>query len=85
MTDGKYVVFNRDEFIDYIQGMIAERIELEELNPIADAVVIRLQDVFASAALYCYASSITIAVNILRSGGATERADELSKVADYFA
>lgn len=73
----KYVVFKRDEY----QG--------QPLPEIDDAVVIRLQDIFAAGALYTYANSIRTAVEIMSQRSPLENRDiteieYLNELADYF-
>jgi len=76
----KYIVYKREEFC--FDGQ-QEYCELE------DAVVIRLQDVFAAGALYTYAASIRTTVEILSQRSALGSAEvteieRLNEIADYF-
>lgn len=75
MKDDKYVVFKRDQFDAGVSA------------PLDDAVVIRLQDVFASAALYTYANTIAVALSVLRTTDGVDRdlLSSLQSTADYFA
>jgi hypothetical protein len=74
----KYVVFKREEYA-----------ESDEIEPLDDCVVIRLQDVFAAGALYTYANSIRTTVEILSQRSPLENRDVteieyLNELADYF-
>lgn len=84
MGDGKYVVFKREEWRQWID-------EWPEVDPEAepaaleDAVVIRRQDVFAPPALDAYANAIQTCVEVLCNGTSPSgRAADLQKIADYF-
>lgn len=82
--DDKYIVFNRKDFLQYMQPQAMNFATAEmhsrglQAMALADAVVIRRQDLFASPALATYASCIAIS---LRTG--LENAT-LRNVADYF-
>lgn len=91
-SDSKYVVFHRDYYEQWMNEW-PEVNPAEEPLPIDDAVVIRLQDVFAAPALYAYAASIRTAIEIMeraRAATGTPRAeldgivDRLNDIADYF-
>jgi hypothetical protein len=73
----KYVVFKYNEACEYGAG---ERVD--------DAVVIRLQDMFAEHGLRAYAGSVITAMDIIREVGSPltekELLPELQKLADYF-
>lgn len=69
--DQKYIVFKREDFENTSEVLLAE---------IEDAVVIRLQDIFAAPALYTYYNSIQVAMTLLPPN---ERA-ALLPIADYF-
>ena len=66
-TDDKYITFNRDEFHRYAKRMVTGQGVIDqaiEEYAIKDAVVIRRQDYFATAALAGYANSIAIAAKL---------------------
>jgi hypothetical protein len=65
---------------------IAARIEeVSEKTCVADAVVIRRQDVFAPPALDAYANAIQTAIAVLCNGEEpTGRTADLREIADYF-
>jgi len=77
-TDAKYITFNRDEFVRELSGDLARQFEPMEIR---DAIVIRRQDYFATAALAGYANSIIIAAKLTEDD---KKRDELIAVADYF-
>ena len=78
-SDSKYVTFNRDELMEQMSGLpvipLFARIEIQ------DAVVIRRQDKFASAALAGYANSLAIVISLTED---PKLKSELLDVADYF-
>lgn len=84
VTDEKYIVFKRKEFEalirDVTPGPHSARAVLEEA--LADATVIRGQDLFAAPALDTYATSIGIAIKVMSIDD--PRRDYLQSVADYF-
>lgn len=91
-TDDKYVTFKRDEFYKLVSGSakltegthdhrVSSMLAGADDIAIADAVVIRRQDYFASPALATYAAMIGIAVKLSMDPEVTA---ELMKVADYF-
>jgi hypothetical protein len=80
----KYIVFKREDW-DQLQQ------ESPECDPeefiLEDAVVIRLQDIFAESALFAYAASIRTSCEILEVAlGDVDQAlvDNLNETADYF-
>lgn len=89
IKDEKYIVFKREDFYQMMGALalptgdvdcapVAQRIiEVAETTALADAVVIRRQDLFAGPSLHAYAASITIAARL---------SDEarLQPIADYF-
>lgn len=85
MHDDKYIVFKRDEFSVY-------NYENGDCDEVADAVVIRTQDVFAGPALHTYAAGINIAIRIAgdligdggMDGPGWEQQRRLVRIADYF-
>jgi hypothetical protein len=82
--DDKYIVFKRKDFLEYTEPKAMNFLTAEMHNrglqamALADAVVIRRQDLFASPALATYASCIAIT---LRTGLENP---VLRNVADYF-
>lgn len=70
MTEDKYIVFNREEFVHAI-----------EPQEIPDAVVIRRQDYFASPCLLTYASMIAM---VAQHHQDEKVKAELEIIADYF-
>lgn len=83
VTDEKYIVFKRKEFEalirDVTPGPHSARAVLEE--SLADATVIRGQDLFAAPALDSYANSISLAAMFMPLG---DERNYLMSVADYF-
>lgn len=79
MENAKYVVFKRQIWEDSY-----ENDQHGFLEPIEDAVVIRLQDVFAAPALWTYAHCIALAGSLLKAGD-DPHGDGLLKIADYFS
>ena len=75
--DDKYITFRRDASIAVTDGYVTFDVDAE----IHDAVVIRRQDYFASAALAGYAASIAIAAKLTED---PKKRAELIDVADYF-
>jgi hypothetical protein len=62
MENDKYVVFKSEELIEADK----KHLVLGDLpEPLKDAVVIRLQDVFAGPGLFAYASAIQTAIDIM--------------------
>ena len=91
-TDDKYITFKRDEFYKLMSGSakLTEGTHANRLSgmlagaddiAIADAVVIRRQDYFASPALATYAAMIGIAVKLSMDPDVSY---QLTRVADYF-
>ena len=77
----KYVVFNRADFIR-ITGYTGDF-----PPPLPDAVVIRLQDIFAAPALFTYANSIQTVIELLDQWGtdiSLPTYDHLTEIRDYF-
>ena len=80
----KYVTFKREEFTQWMNS-VASGLDFGDLREVPDAVVIRLQDVFASSALFAYANSIRTTVEILQGSGYDRSViDRLNEIADYF-
>lgn len=82
--DTKYVVFKRADWEALQQ-------ESPESDPeefiLEDAVVIRLQDIFAESALFAYAASIRTSCEILEATVTDPDPallDNLNEIADYF-
>ena len=76
----KYVVFKRDDWS-------WENVNLTPQDEVKDAVVIRLQDVFAESALWTYANEIRAALEILQLLGIDnddEHLRRLDEIAEYF-
>ena len=73
VEDEKYVVFKRKEWED----------QIDDPEPIADAVVIRRQDIFACAAFHTYSNQILSVIETMRELGA-EPPEHLMGIADYF-
>lgn len=82
--DSKYVVFKKADW----EALQEESPENDpEAFILEDAVVIRLQDIFAESALFAYAASIRTSCEILESTiGDVDQAlvDNLNEIADYF-
>ena len=79
MTE-KYVVYKKADF----ESLMDESPEADFWGcQLEDAVVIRLQDVFAQSALFAYASSIRTAIEILEATN-SEVPEGLGEIADYF-
>ena len=91
-TDDKYITFKREAFMEWM-GFLSTQdprtyeipVLLKDANDlaIADAVVIRRQDLFASPALATYAATIGMVSVALKQSGA-RHTEDLLKVADYF-
>jgi hypothetical protein len=77
----KYIVFKRTEFAEWLGQSGPTPPDLK------DAVVIRLQDVFAYSALNAYGSAIMTTLEILDGQGTLPKENEkyLRELADYFA
>jgi len=75
----KYRVFKFHDAISVTDGYVTFKVDQE----VMDAVVIRLQDVFAPPALDSYANSIAIALELIASDG--EQWKSLRAIADYFS
>jgi hypothetical protein len=78
LTDTKYLVFKRDEFIDrHGTG--------KNVEALPDAVVIRLQDEFAEAGLSAYAMNIQTVLDVVEPEAiGTGVYRRLGEVRDYF-
>lgn len=97
MRDDKYKVFKIDDYLEAYEALKDEP-AMKQLNreDVDDAVVIRLQDLFAEPALHSYASAIGVAIAAMREtvtildGYPDVRAEinahveQLQKVADHF-
>lgn len=88
----KYITFNRTSFNNWLSGQGADEDLLDAIpREIADAVVIRRQDVFAAPALYAYASTIQTALEIIevaklgREAGLDIDTQQLQELAEFFA
>ena len=82
----KYVVFKSEDFDDWCRGVADS--DLDDLI-IEDAVVIRLQDMFAAPALYSYANTIRTVTELLEKSSplvpsSAAILDRLHGIADYF-
>lgn len=85
MSDQKYITFKREdwkEFSKTTQYSDGFR-RFEEAHVLEDAVVIRTQDSFASAALHTYANSIAVAARAIGELAPSTSA-RLQGIADYF-
>jgi hypothetical protein len=91
-TDAKYITFKRQDFLEWLgflhsqdPSTYALPVLVKDVNDlaIADAVVIRRQDLFASPALATYAATIGMVSVALKQSGA-RHTEDLLKVADYF-
>jgi hypothetical protein len=76
MSDDKYITFKRAEFQEHLS-----KAPIKLPAEVADAVVIRRQDLFASPCLATYASMISLVAS--READPDVRVD-LMRVADYF-
>lgn len=89
MTDRKYVVFKAEDWDEVIakdpdlSGLYQTMLKKIERYAIDDAVVIRRQDAFASAALHTYANSMMISAKTIGELAPSTR-DRLLSIADYF-
>ena len=84
--DGKYIVFKREDWDNMpqqIRGVYENHLNEMARKAVPDAVVIRRQDAFASAALHTYANSIGVAAKCIGmlSPDVSKR---LMGIADYF-
>ena len=82
-TEGKYVVFKRDEFDEWASRYLED----EEPLPLQlqDCVVIRHDDVFAATAFYSYAGAVTGAMEVMEHfPGAKSLEGQLRDTADFF-
>jgi hypothetical protein len=86
VIDDKYVVFKSSDWNENITKKLGDNAaELTRLYGVPDAVVLRLQDVFAKSVLYQYANSVQTTVDIISaiSGGMLdEECEALIKIAD---
>lgn len=71
----KYIVFHREEWMNYVMADFPPEVE--------DAVVIRRQDIFAGPAFHAYAACISISYQVLSMIGDADQLG-LQKIADYF-
>lgn len=78
--DEKYVVFKREEFLEWTSNTTTPPPVL------SDAVVIRTKDVFAAPALEMYANGILVAIHTARTSYTElpSRIERLQAIADYF-
>ena len=87
VMDDKYIVFKRDEFLEWLSHLTT--LDLSVMDPtrvmgdatilsLHDAVVIRRQDKFASPCLATYAAMIGLVAS------EHPKRDQLLRVADYF-
>lgn len=89
-ADPKYITFKFENFKFFVENYVSESISPEAIEAaimkmqVEDAVVIRKQDVFASAALYTYANSIEVAAKVLRESD-PGTSSQLQRIADHFA
>jgi len=87
VRDSKYVVFKRDDYVNWFNSF-PERAMPNGPGPYAleDAVVIRRQDVFAPPALDAYANSIRVALSMAMPSdeAGINIAARLAEIADYF-
>jgi hypothetical protein len=86
MKDEKYIVFKRDAWDEWIKNFQAGG-EPMVLDTVPDAVVIRLQDIFAGPALHAYSSSISTAIEIMdldRTWSRPGMKSRLEEIRDYF-
>jgi hypothetical protein len=89
MKDEKYIVFKRDAWDEWIKNFQAGG-EPMALDTVPDAVVIRLQDIFAGPALHAYASSISTVMEIAQASDTPvsvfrpEQWERLNQIRDYF-
>lgn len=81
MDDNKYIVFKRDEFMEWFSAMVKGTTTPPILQ---DAVVIRRQDIFSGPALHVYAANIGLVAKLLNNEGINGRGAKLRGVADYF-
>jgi hypothetical protein len=84
MSDDKYITFKSEDFYTLLdRDSIGDASFYEKLKSIAlaDAVIIRRQDLFASPCLATYASMISLVAS--READPDVRVD-LMRVADYF-
>lgn len=87
-TEGKYVVFKRDEFDLWAAGYLEY---LEETGDgealprqLQDCVVIRHDDVFAPTAFYSYAGVVQGTIEVLNATADTSNVEKLREIADFF-
>jgi hypothetical protein len=84
----KYVTFNRAELYQVLGEFGADptlqaNVQLCEL---ADAVVLRKQDLFASAGLYAYSHTLSTVIEVTKTMQADEGIiEQLEELRDYFA
>jgi hypothetical protein len=93
MKNDKYVVFKKEDWCAFFEECCRLWGFSVPTEPkiLPDAIVVRQQDVFASAALDSYANNITAAVEIVKACTSREAwptakpiADRLQEIADYF-
>lgn len=86
MSEIKYFVFKKEDWDKKIDDNLHDLV-FDRAQPIPDAVVIRLQDVFAPPALDAYANAILTAVEIMRADSAgynSATVERLQRIAEYF-
>lgn len=83
MQDEKYIVFKKDEFEKWFEWAadMTERLP----DPVDDAVVIRMQDIFAAPALDAYAATIQTVIECAAyTAHDAPVIKRLQPIADYF-
>jgi hypothetical protein len=100
MQDQKYVVFKKEDLINFVSEILDEEDQSKTFElllravdawKLEDAVVIRQQDEFAPPALDGYANSITAATRVIRNAQGNgmpvdmwSMVRQLEGIADYF-
>lgn len=84
-TEGKYVVFKREEWNEFEEKHVGP-VAIQDLpRQLSDCVVIRHDDVFAATAFYSYAGAVTGAMEVMdHFPGAKELEGQLRDTADFF-
>lgn len=98
MQNDKYLVFKREEFMEFIQELIDRNIDPAATTPktigaLEDAIVIRRQDVFAAPGLYAYAHTIQTFIDAINFSedwyaamhSRTPDIEKLEQLRDFFA
>jgi len=80
MSDDKYVVIKRDEYVEWFARNVAV---IDQPKLLEDAVVIRTQDIFAASGLYAYAHTLLTHCELLEHMFGADTS-ELRAIADYF-